>query len=249
MPHRTKKIAKGVALLLVFVVLQVYVSANLLASKSTRDANSSSTAAQQSPTGRLTTRGDNPVTVNGNNARSGDTVFSGQQLQTPEGTGATVQLAGLGRIDLAPNTSVMLTFAAGKITVSLLSGCVVLTANKGTVGTVESGGTELGHTDPAKNSSSVDVCTSKTPGAAPIVGQGAATAAGAGAATGATTGAATTAATTGGLFGIGVPATVALVSTASAFTIGAIIAANHGCSGEAPRGPNPSPGTPRGGCQ
>lgn len=244
MQPRMKKAAKVFALLVAFVVLQVYVQADLLATRS--NGGATATAAQPSA-GRLTTRGNNPVTVNGNTAHSGDSVFSGQQIQTPDGTGASVQLPGLGKVDLAPNTGATITFGAGKITVTLLSGCVVLSTNKGTAGSVESGGAEIAHTDPSKNSS-VDVCTSKTPGAAPIVGAGAAAAAGAGAA--ATTAAATTAAlATGGLFGIGVPATVALVTAASAFTVGAAFATTRGCSGEAPRGPNPSPGTPRGGCQ
>ena len=112
------------------------------------------------------------MTVNGNSAKSGETIFSGQQIQTPEGVGATVQLGGLGRVDIAPNTNLTLTFEEGKINVALVSGCVILTAGKGVVGTVQAGGAEQ-QTDRAKGGT-IDVCTSQTPGAAPVIGQGAA---------------------------------------------------------------------------
>jgi hypothetical protein len=232
-----KKAAKGCALLLSLVVLQVYVHAELLAAKSSAAA---STAVAQSPSGRLTTRGNNPITVNGNAGHSGETIFSGQQLQTPDGVGATVQLPGLGRVDLAPRTNLTLTFGGNRIGVNLVGGCVILTANKGVAGTVETSGGGTQRTDTEKGSS-VDVCTNDKPGGAPLVGQGAAAGAGAGA------GAGTAAAgATGGLFGLGVPATVGLIAAAGALAVGGVVAAHHGQPPCVPRGPNPSPGDPRG---
>jgi len=238
------KAAKFIALALVLATAQLYVHADLLRTASARLV---SAANWQSHQGRLTTRGNNPVTVNGNSAKSGETIFSGQQIQTPEGVGATVQLGGLGRVDIAPNTNLTLTFEDGKINVALASGCVILTADKGVLGTVQAGGAEQ-QTDQAKGGA-IDVCTSQTPGAAPVVGQGAAAGAGAGAggAGGAAAGGAAAGSTaaggtaaSGGLFGLGTAGTFGFISAAAIITTTAIITVP--CR----RGANPSPGVPRG---
>lgn len=97
-------------------------------------------AAGQQAQGRLTTSGDNPVAVNGNNARTGETIFSGQQIRTPSGTTATVQLPGLGSVEVRPNSNVTLTFGEGRINVVVISGCVRLSADEGVTGTVQSRG-------------------------------------------------------------------------------------------------------------
>src|SRR5215210_1162732 len=160
------RIVKATALGLVLAVTHVCLSAELVQAASARLVAKAS-AAQGGPQGRLTTRGNNPVTVNGTSARSGETIFTGQSIQTPEGVGATVNLPGIGRVDIAPNTNLTVSFEAGKVHVALVSGCVI------------------------------DVCSSATPGGAPIVGQGAASAAGAGA-SGAGAAAGTAAATAAG---------------------------------------------------
>src|SRR5215208_161486 len=97
-------------------------------------------SAKASVQGRLVTGGDRNVTVSGNSAKTGDTVFSGQELATPAGTGATVQVALLGRVDFAPNSSGTLTFGEGRLSVALASGCVILSADKGVAGTVDAKG-------------------------------------------------------------------------------------------------------------
>lgn len=210
-------------LIVTCALLQVYVAAG----GSAPLAADAPVAPQAARTGRLTTRGNNAITVNGNSAKTGETIFSGQQLQTPAGVGATIQLGALGRVDLAPNTSLTLTFTDGQIGVNLASGCVILTANRGVTGTVEAQGTRQ-QTDPAKGGT-IDVCTNSTPGAPPLVGQGAAAGAGAGAAAGAGTVAAGTA-------GVGTATTVLGVSGLA----GAITAAAITSSGGGNR-PNPSP--------
>jgi hypothetical protein len=192
-------------------------------------------APQSAAQGRLTTRGNNPVTVGGNPARSGETIFSGQSVQTPAGVGATVNLPGLGRVDIAPNSNATLSFGDGKINVNIVSGCAVLTADRGTAGTLEAGGSTQ-HTEGAEGGV-LDVCNN--PGAPPVVGQGAAAAAGAGAGGGAAAATTTAAAASGGLFGLGTAGTVGFVTAAGVITAAAIIAPCR-------RGANPSPGTPRG---
>lgn len=228
------RIVKATALGLVLAVAHVCVNAELVRAATSRLV-AGVAPPQGAAQGRLTTRGNNPVTVNGNPARSGETIFSGQSVQTPEGVGATVNLPGLGRVDLAPNSNATLSFEAGKLVLTLASGCAVLTASRGTAGTVQSGGTT--QQTVGGEGGTIDICASPTPGGQPVVGQGAASAAGAGA--GGTT-AAAGAGGGGGLFGIGTTNTAILLGGAGAAATAAVILVP--CR----RGANPSPGTPRG---
>jgi hypothetical protein len=119
-------------------VLQVYAAGGFALA-----APEAGTVAPSSPRqtqGRLTTTGDGAVSVNGNNARTGDTVFSGQQIRTPAGTAATVQLPGLGSVEVRPGSDVTLTFGEGGINVVVLGGCVRLSADAGVTGTIRSNG-------------------------------------------------------------------------------------------------------------
>jgi hypothetical protein len=214
------RLVKATAVVLVLAVLHLCVNADLVRAASARLVGS--VAGQGAVQGRLTTRGNNPVTVNGNSARSGETIFSGQSIQTPDGVGATVNLPGLGRVDLAPNTSVTLSFESGKIDVTLVYGCVVLTAGKGTTGTLVEGDSTR-QTD-AADGGTLDTC-SKYPGGVAMAGAGGAPAA---------------AATSGGLFGLGTAGTVAVIGAAAGGIAAAAILVP--CR----RGANPSPGDPRG---
>ena len=237
MSNLKHRIIKPTAFALALSVTHVCLSAELVRAATSRLITVAAPAPQGGAQGRLTTRGNNPVTVNGNSAKTGETVFSGQSIQTPAGVGATVNIPGLGRVDIAPNSNLTLTFGDGKIDVVLTSGCAILTADRGTAGSLEAGGST--QRTEGDQGGVLDVCNSTTPGAAPIVGQGAAAAAGAGAAGGAATAATTTAAASGGLFGLGTAGTVGFITAAGIITAAAVIAPCR-------RGPNPSPGTPRG---
>lgn len=121
-------------------VLQVYAAGGFaLAAPEVAGSNVAPVAGRQTQ-GRLTTTGDSPVSVNGNSAQTGETIFSGQQIQTPAGTSATVQLPGLGSVEIRPGSNVTLTFGAGRIAVVVMSGCVRLSAEAGVTGTVQSKG-------------------------------------------------------------------------------------------------------------
>jgi hypothetical protein len=78
--------------------------------------------------GELTVSGDGEsfVVVNGENAKSGRSIFSTSTITTPEGANAIVNLGKLGKIQIAPNSTVALSFddkgisgdlTAGKLTV------------------------------------------------------------------------------------------------------------------------------------
>jgi hypothetical protein len=69
--------------------------------------------------------GETPfVFVNGEVARSGRSVFSGSTITTSESTNAVINLSRLGKIELAPNTALNLTFDENGISGALTSGTV-----------------------------------------------------------------------------------------------------------------------------
>jgi hypothetical protein len=103
--------------------------------------------------GTLRTRDNKPVVVNGNKVNSGTTIMSGSHIQSPEKTGATVDVPSLGRLDFAPKTDFVVTFDAGKITVRLKVGYVVLTTRKGITGIVTTPDGKAFETDSTKLSS------------------------------------------------------------------------------------------------
>jgi hypothetical protein len=79
---------------------------------------------------RLTTTGNQPITVNGASAASGATILTGATIETPADTSATIDLGALGSIELQPNSSVQLDFDDnGNIRVKVLRGCVRINTN------------------------------------------------------------------------------------------------------------------------
>lgn len=105
--------------------------------------------------GKLKTRDNKPVMVNGKKATSGTTMLSGSEIQSPEQVGATVDLGALGRIDMAPKSDLTLTFDAASVSVQLRSGYVVLTTNKDISGQVTTPEGKVFRTDSSKMSSVV----------------------------------------------------------------------------------------------
>jgi hypothetical protein len=59
---------------------------------------------------RLTTKGNQPITVNGVSATSGDSVANEAMIETPANVDATVDLGLLGSLDIAPGTRVKLEY-------------------------------------------------------------------------------------------------------------------------------------------
>jgi hypothetical protein len=222
---RQQKAFKALAVFLAFSFAQVYVQTSF--------ADPSPTGAPvpipQQFVARLATRGNQPITVNGASAASGATLLTGATIETPDQVGATINLGSLGTLEIAPNTKLTLDFdSSGNVKVKLISGCVILKTKKGASGEVEVPTGSAGKSD-KKSGGALDVCF-PVGASAPTVGSGAAAAAGAGA--GAATAAAAAGGTAGGLFGLGVPATIAILGGAAAITTIAIVATH---------GSNPSP--------
>ena len=129
MNSRKQKISSAVALFLVFSISQVYVQANLLGSKA-----ASKDAATPALAGKLVSR--SAIMLNGNLTLTSATVLPGATLATPEEVPATVLLESLGKLDIAPQTTLTLNFNSDSIEVALTSGAVTLTTNKGINGSV-----------------------------------------------------------------------------------------------------------------
>jgi hypothetical protein len=74
------------------------------------------------------------VKVNGETAQSGRSIFSSSMISTPESAGAIISLGKIGKIELAPNTNLAVSFSEKGISGDLSAGRVtVLNAANGVV--------------------------------------------------------------------------------------------------------------------
>lgn len=149
MTSKRQRAASAIALLLIFSLSQVYVQANLTKSLVAKDGAAAATPARS---GKLTTRGSNPISVNGNRTLPGTTVLSGSQIQTPANVGASVQLGRLGVVRLAPETSLTLKFDDASVDVVLESGYATLTTGAGVRGSLTTPDGKTEHTNSATGS-------------------------------------------------------------------------------------------------
>jgi hypothetical protein len=85
--------------------------------------------------------GETPfVTVNGETAKTGRSVFSSSTIATPDNATAIINLGKTGRIELAPNTTFTVNFNEKGITGSLSSGTVTVLGASSKVGVVTADG-------------------------------------------------------------------------------------------------------------
>jgi hypothetical protein len=95
-------------------------------------------AAQGNAVGDITVSGNSVVTVNGENAQNGRTLFSSSLVKTSETSGATINLGKLGKIEVAPNSVIDLKVDGNNIAGNLVQGKItsyadaVVTANGAT---------------------------------------------------------------------------------------------------------------------
>jgi hypothetical protein len=132
MNQKRQRAASAIALLLVFSLSQVYVHANLAG----KSLATKAAAPAPARAGKLTTRGNNPIIVNGNRTTPGTTILSGSQLLTPEGVGASVQFGRTSVLRMAPETSLTINFSDSSIDVILNSGYATLTTDGGVKGSL-----------------------------------------------------------------------------------------------------------------
>lgn len=108
---------KSIATAVAVAVLSVY-SMVVLASPSAKVAGELSVSGQ--------------VTVNGQNVVSGSTIFSDSTISTAAQSNASVSISKVGRVELAPNSNLRLSFAENSITAMLETGSAQVSTLAGT---------------------------------------------------------------------------------------------------------------------
>jgi hypothetical protein len=88
---------------------------------------------------RLTTTGNQPITVNGASAASGANLLTGATIETPAGVGATINLGSLGELEIEPGSELTLEFDhnGNVVKVTLRRGCTRLRTNQNVNGQVD----------------------------------------------------------------------------------------------------------------
>ena len=120
MDMRKRNALKALAVLLAFSFAQVYVQAGL------PDPPAVPSAPQRAISGRLITKNNAPITVNGNTTGTGATILTGATIETPDQVGASIDLGDAGVIELQPNSKIQLDFDAnGNVRVKVIRGCAV----------------------------------------------------------------------------------------------------------------------------
>ncbi len=156
---------------------------------------------------RLTTRNNQPIQVNGLSATTGASIVSGAMLETGADQSATVNLGPLGSVEIGPNTKLVLTFDdQGNFKALVMTGCAKVSAKKKATGELATDQGSVGKTNPASGG---DLEVRYQPGAAPAVGQGVCNIEPG-------TPVPPDNGSEGGLFGLGVPATIAIISSGTA---------------------------------
>jgi hypothetical protein len=183
--------SRAIAALVLFSVVQISFQIGFAEPNDTTTA----TPVLQQVVARLTTRNNQPITVNGISAATGATILTGATIETGADQSATVNLGPLGSLDIAANTKVVLTYDdQGNVKVLVLAGCAVLTAKKDTKGEVATDQGSSEKNDPAAGGV-LRLCNPPAPASTnPASG------------------------TNGGLFGLGTAATIAI------FTAGGLAA-------------------------
>jgi len=128
--RRQKSVRAATSLLIALCITPGYALGALTGGDSDANPKTVTLSPKRQIAARLTVRGNLPALVNGNGSYTGATVLTGATIQTPGGVRATIQLGGLGSLDLSPNTIAVVDFSSNAVTGTLRKGCATLTANK-----------------------------------------------------------------------------------------------------------------------
>ena len=120
--HRRKG-SRAIAVFLAVALVQVFIQLSFAAPASP----AAPVVVPQQFIARLTTTGNQPITVNNASATSGASLLTGATIETPAAVSATIDLGALGTVELQPNSSIQLDFDDnGNVRVKVLRGCVVM---------------------------------------------------------------------------------------------------------------------------
>src|SRR6202008_2434556 len=146
MNQKRRNGSRVIAVLILFAVAQIGLQVGL----AEPNATTNPTALPQQFVARVTTRNNQPITVNGISANTGASILTGATIETGADQSATVNLGPLGQLDIAPNTKLVLTYdEQGNVKVVIVYGCAILTAKKKTKGEIATEQGTAGKTDPA----------------------------------------------------------------------------------------------------
>src|SRR5215210_1414836 len=146
MNQKRRNGSRVIAALLLFSILQIGLQTGLAEPNNT----TSPVAVPQQVVGRLTTRNNQPITINGLSANTGASILTGATIETGADQSATVNVGPLGSLDIAPNTKLVLTYDdQGNVKAVILFGCAILTAKKKATGEIATEQGTAGKTDPA----------------------------------------------------------------------------------------------------
>ncbi len=130
---RSLRISVAIATFFMLVIAQLQTGMSSIGPESSGVPSGTSVPA----TAILSIRGNWPIKVNGAIATSGATILSGTAIDTPAQVAAAINLGSLGTVDVAPSTSLTLSFAQkDNFKVILVKGCASLHARKGTSGEI-----------------------------------------------------------------------------------------------------------------
>jgi hypothetical protein len=119
MKLQKRKALKALTAVLAFVFAQVCVSAAL-------PGPAPAGPVPQQLTARLTTKNNQPITVNGNSVGTGGTILTGATIETPDQVSATIDLGAAGVVEVGPNSIIKLEYDEnGNVHVKVIKGCAM----------------------------------------------------------------------------------------------------------------------------
>ena len=117
---RRKKALQAIAIFCAFTFAQIYVQGAL------PGATPGAAVPQRQITARLTTRNNQPITVNGNQAGTGATLLTGATIETPDQVSGVIDLGDAGVVEIQPNSTIKIDFDEnGNVRVKVIRGCAV----------------------------------------------------------------------------------------------------------------------------
>lgn len=121
MSLRRRKAFNAIAIFFAFCFAQVYVHGALPAPAPVP------APPQRQITARLTTRNNQPITVNGNQVGTGATLLTGATVETPDQVSGVIDLGDAGVVEIQPNSTIKLDFDEnGNVRVKVIRGCTVV---------------------------------------------------------------------------------------------------------------------------
>jgi len=113
------KVATVIAIFFAFCLTQVYAALP-------GPAPAGNAPPPQQIVARLTTKNNQPITVNGNQAGTGATILTGATIETPDQVSGVIDLGNAGVIEVQPNSTIKIDFDEnGNVRVKVIRGCAV----------------------------------------------------------------------------------------------------------------------------